>query len=211
MELDHIAVAALTLDEGAAYIRNKLGVEVPMGGEHLAMGTHNRLMRLGNGVYLEVIAIAPHLAAPVRPRWFALDAVAMREKLAERPRLVTWVVRTDDIESDVTRSSVETGAVTPMTRGNLSWKIGIRPDGSLPLDGLFPTLIQWPKGPHPVENMDDFGCRLKSLRLHHSASETLRSALASIRADGLVEIVQVDGRPYLSAEIETPNGLVTLD
>ena len=29
------------------------------GGKHVAMGTHNSLLRLGDGVYLEVIAIDP--------------------------------------------------------------------------------------------------------------------------------------------------------
>ena len=57
MPLDHLMIAARTLDEGAAYVRERLGVEVLPGGRHETMGTHNRVLSLGGGVYLEVIAI----------------------------------------------------------------------------------------------------------------------------------------------------------
>jgi len=211
MELDHIAIAARTLDEGAAYIRDKLGVEVSLGGEHPAMGTHNHLMRLGDSVYLEIIAIAPHLNAPNRPRWFALDSADMRQQLSERPRLITWIVRCDDIVRRSAQSSVPVGDVIPMSRGALNWDITIGPDGRLPLDGLFPTLIQWPQGPHLTCNMVDLGCHLKGLTLHHQDPDTLRTDLATIGADNLVDIVRTGQTAFLSAKIETPNGLVELD
>jgi len=54
--LDHLTVAALSLDEGVAHVRRALGVEIPPGGAHPIMGTHNHLMQLGNSVFLEVIA-----------------------------------------------------------------------------------------------------------------------------------------------------------
>ena len=43
------------------------------------MGTHNRVLGMAGGMYLEVIAIDPDAAA--RPRWFGLDEPAMRERL----------------------------------------------------------------------------------------------------------------------------------
>jgi len=81
--LDHIVIAAANLAEGAAYAKSILGVEVPDGGEHLMMGTHNKVMRLGNDVYLEIIAIHPKMLGPTHPRWFGLDdpAVASRDDL----------------------------------------------------------------------------------------------------------------------------------
>ena len=45
------------------------------------MGTHNRVLGMAGGMYLEVIAIDPDAAAPERPRWFGLDEPAMRERL----------------------------------------------------------------------------------------------------------------------------------
>src|SRR4051812_15158493 len=70
--LDHITVAALTLEQGIAHVRATLGVDVPFGGAHPLMATHNCLMQIGDGVFLEIIAPDP-AATPQRARWFALD------------------------------------------------------------------------------------------------------------------------------------------
>jgi len=204
LKIDHIAVIAASLDEGAAYIQEKLGVDVPMGGEHLAMGTHNRLMTLGNDAYFEIIAVAPNLEAPDRPRWFGLD------NPPAEPRIGTWIARTDDLYTLASESTVQVGAITPMSRGDLEWEITIRNDGSLPLSGLFPTLIEWPEGEPPVNAISDLGCQLKRLRLHTPNPNETRTHLQSIGADNLVQIIPSDGEPHLSAQIKTPKGLVTL-
>jgi hypothetical protein len=57
--IDHIAVTAPTLEAGAELVRLALGVEPQAGGAHARMGTHNLLLRLGDAVYLEVIAPDP--------------------------------------------------------------------------------------------------------------------------------------------------------
>jgi hypothetical protein len=57
--LDHLVVAARTLEEGAAWVTGRLGVSMAPGGKHALMGTHNRLLSLGARAYLEVIAIDP--------------------------------------------------------------------------------------------------------------------------------------------------------
>ena len=72
-ELDHIAVVAPDLAAGVAWVREALGVEMPPGGRHPEMGTHNHLVGLGPDVYLEVIAIDQDAAAPRHRRWFGLD------------------------------------------------------------------------------------------------------------------------------------------
>ena len=85
---------------GDDYLESMLGVRPQRGGKHAAMGTHNsRLLKLGERCFLEVIAIDPDAAAPARPRWFDLDRPAMRALLAQQPRLIHWVARTDDIET----------------------------------------------------------------------------------------------------------------
>ena len=72
LQLDHIVVASLTLEEGVAHVERRLGVIVPPGGEHPSMGTHNHVMRLGDGIYLEIISPNPKVH-PKRPRRFGLD------------------------------------------------------------------------------------------------------------------------------------------
>ena len=96
--LDHLVVAATTLADGIDYVAATTGATPQPGGKHVAMGTHNALLRLGERVYLEIIAIDPDGAKPARPRWFDLDDIALQAELTERPRLIHWVARTDDIE-----------------------------------------------------------------------------------------------------------------
>src|SRR5204862_4940114 len=57
--LDHLIVGAATLAEGIEYVAGITGVTPVPGGKHAAMGTHNALLRLGDLVFLEVIAIDP--------------------------------------------------------------------------------------------------------------------------------------------------------
>ena len=83
-ELDHIVVASARLDEGADWVEQRLGVRPQPGGRHVAMGTHNALLKLGVQTYLEVIAIDPEGTPPSRPRWFALDEPGMQARLASR-------------------------------------------------------------------------------------------------------------------------------
>lgn len=64
--VDHLVVAAAGLDAGAAWLEAHLGAPLAPGGRHAAMGTHNRLLRLGPRLYLELIAIDPDAARPGR-------------------------------------------------------------------------------------------------------------------------------------------------
>ena len=86
--IDHIVVAAPDLDSGARHVARLLGVEPARAASR--MGTHNRVLGMAGGMYLEVIAIDPDAAAPERPRWFGLDEPAMRERLRGGPFLAHW-------------------------------------------------------------------------------------------------------------------------
>ncbi|MBV7486429.1 VOC family protein [Bordetella sp. BOR01] len=202
--LDHLAVAAPSLAIGADYIEHTLGVRPQPGGAHPRMGTHNLLLRLGESIYLEVIAPDPAAPPPQRPRWFELDRLAADSA----PRLATWVARTDDIAAASKACGGQAGQVEPMTRGALSWRITIPADGSLPGDGVAPTLIQWDASPHPATRLDDLGCTLQALHLFHPDPAGIRATLEAIAFAGPVEIhaLPADAVPYLQAHIRTPRG-----
>src|SRR5687767_11122300 len=144
------------------------------------MGTHNCFVRLGERVYLEVIAADPDAPQPDRPRWFQLD----RPDSVRACRLATWVVRTDDIRAAAAASPVPPGNVEPMSRGQLSWLITIPQDGSLPLEGVAPALIQWPAETHPADTMQDTGCRLLRLEGFHPEPEKVSGMLKAIGFQG---------------------------
>jgi hypothetical protein len=162
-EFDHLVVAARTLDEGAAWVESILGVALVAGGKHPTMGTHNRLLKIGPRIFLEVIAVDPEAPAPGRARWLDLDAPAMREHLALGPDLIHWVERTDDLEAEL-RGVDEPIEILSLARGPYRWKIGVRGDGGLPGAGTQPTLIEWQGGLHPADNLPDAGCVLTGFR-----------------------------------------------
>jgi hypothetical protein len=94
MRLDHLAVSAMSLEEGVAHVEAALGVALAPGGQHPLMATHNRLLGLGD-VYLEVIAADPAAPPPARPRWFDLD------RFRGTPRLTNWILACDDLEAEL--------------------------------------------------------------------------------------------------------------
>ena len=206
--IDHLVVTAPTLKTGAEYIKDLLAVELDPGGEHERMGTHNRLLKLGAALYLEVIAINPAAPKPARPRWFDLDAISDHDS----PRLLTWVLRTDDIDASLTQAGVPLGAVERMTRGALSWRITLPLDGSVPLNGVMPSLIQWDAQQHPASRLHDRGCRLLALEGRHIDADPIRRALFALDVDGPVTIIEATAneRPRLTATIATPAGPRTL-
>jgi hypothetical protein len=197
--LDHIAVTARSLDDGVAWVAAALGVDLAPGGQHPAMGTHNRLLSLGPGRYLEVIAPDPAAAHPGRPRWFRLD------DRSGPPRLTNWVLRTGDL--DAALSVTPDGAGTPMalSRGQLSWRMAVPDDGCLPFDDLFPALIQWQGIAHPSLSLPDLGLRLTGLTLVHPRAAALDQALEPFRPLPDVTVVSGDA-PRLIAHLHTPAG-----
>jgi hypothetical protein len=203
--IDHLVITAPSLEVGAEYVRDTLGVAMQAGGEHPRMGTHNLLVKLGDDLFLEVIAINPDAPAPERSRWFELDGMRANQP----PRLATWVVRTDDIRMAVATSPVATGSVEPMSRGDLNWFISIPEDGSLPLQGIAPTLIQWQVEVPPARSLSDSGCSLVRLEGFHPEAERVDSMLASIGFQGEFSVsgLMPGKSPYLVAHIQTSAGV----
>jgi hypothetical protein len=211
IELDHIVIGAATLEDGVRFVRERLGVEIPPGGKHPLMGTHNHVMRVGPASFLEVIAIDPAAPPPGRPRWFGLDDPAVQQRLEEQPRLIAWVARTRDIDVLVEASLVPLGEVVSVTRGSLSWRLTVPTDGRPPMDGTAPLLIAWDRDLQPWEAMADPGCRVQKLTLAHPDTEKLQSMLQVLGLAGREWLTL--GRavaPLLSAVIQTPSGLALI-
>ena len=201
--IDHIVLAARTLEEGCTFVWGKLGHTPSPGGEHPQMGTHNAVLRLGEKLYLEVIAINLGAPPPDRPRWMALDDPAMQAALRRSPRLVCWMAATDDIDTAASRFGSLVGEVWNGARENLRWKLTVRPDGSLPAGGAVPHLIQWPEGVHPAASMPDAGFGFRSLTVRHRAIAWLDRTLADLGVSGAVETEDAgNGSPALELVVE---------
>ena len=209
--VDHLVVAAPSLDEGARWCEAALGIRPGAGGQHPSMGTHNRLFNIGSEAFpqafFEIIAIDPAAHAPGRARWFGLDAI----DLGDGPRLLHFVARSSDVAGrgaalhaagfDIGRVLVASRA-TP--QGRLEWRIGVRDDGRLLAGGALPTLIDWGHTPHPALSMPASGVTLRGLSLRG-----LPLAAAQVLGLSGVEVLAEAG-PAISAVLDTPRGRVTL-
>jgi len=206
---DHLVFAAATLEQGEDHLESLLGVRPQRGGKHVAMATHNSLLKLGPRSFLEVIAIDPEGTAPARRRWFALDAPAMREALSEAPRLIHWVARTDDIDGARRACPIDLGLAHPMERGAFRWRITIPADGHLPGAGVLPTLIQWADEHHPTDTMPESGIRMAALAGAHPEPGAMHAALAALSLGETIKVTFAS-TPRLAALLRTPRGPVTL-
>lgn len=216
-QIDHLVVAADSLDEGVRWCQNTLGVTPGPGGNHALFGTHNRLLRLRSAehrlAYLEIIAIDPS-ASPTREaglrRWFDLDDPSILQQLEQSgPQLLHWVASVPDITasvSDLHALGIDRGRVIeasrPTPQGLLQWKITVRDDGQRLFGGLLPTLIEWGTD-HPALSMTGPVIALHSLRLQHPQAEALQLALQTI---GFNQLVVTNGPLGLFAEFALADG-----
>lgn len=203
--IDHLVYAAPDLEAACADLEARLGVRPSAGGKHTGRGTHNALLDLGDGAYLEVIGPDPDQPEPSRPRPFGIAQLAV-------PRLVTWAAKAPGIEERVARArdaGFDPGTPQAMSRMrpdgvNLAWTLTLRDEAAA--DGLVPFLIDWGETPHPSATAAR-GCRLVTLRAEHP------------RPDSVVPLLEAIGEPLdvregpharLIAEVACPRGRVEL-
>ena len=215
--IDHLVVAARSLEQGEGWCEATFGVTPGPGGKHRLMGTHNQLFAIGSpghpAAYLEIIAIDPDAADPVRTRWFDLDDPRLQAAVAHEPRLVHFVARCEDGEraaAALRATGCDPGELVRLERGTqgsvLRWRITVRADGGRLCHGAVPALIQW-TGPHPAESMPPSGVTLSSLAVSAPDPAQVQGAWDAI---GLRGATVRQGAPELIATFASPRGAVTL-
>ena len=227
-QIDHLVVAARSLDEGVAWCEATLGITPQAGGEHEQFGTHNRLFKIATPrypmAYFEIIAINPAASSQKRnanKRWFDLDHPALQASIAQEPALIHFVVNTSDIQlaSNTWKAQgLDTGPVVQAQRqtdkGMLQWQITVREDGQRQLGGTLPTLIQWGKADdteptrlHPRNSLPRSGVSLQNIMVTHPAADALKTAYEAL---DLKDIAISEGESNIAAHLQTPKGLVVL-
>ena len=207
--LDHIAVVAPDVEAGEAWVRDVLGLEPQPGGKHPEMGTHNRLMRLGADLFLEIIAADPAAQRGPHRRWYGLDdPVQVRRDWRDGRRLRAWVARTDaTLATDAfSKHAALFGTPMQISRGDRRWLFSVRADGSLPADGALPHLIDWGEAGTPAPAMADLGCRLAGLVIETPEPKFVATTLGEL---GIAEkpLVRLGKTVRLFAMIDTPHGV----
>lgn len=228
-QIDHLVVAAHSLQQGVEWCEATLGITPAAGGEHEKYGTHNRLFKIATPAfpvaYLEIIAINPDAVIEKKPpptRWFDLDNSQLQAELVKSPRLIHFVANTGNIQ-DARHAwkaqGIDRGPVIHASRktpkGLLQWQITVRLDGDRLFDGTLPTLIQWgkpeaadPMHLHPRNHLPRSGVSLKSLDISHPSASKIQAAYDAI---SLGNIAVSEGPANILATLQTPKGLVTLE
>ena len=87
MRIDHVIYGTADLDLAAARVATELGLSAVAGGRHEGLGTHNRIVPLGDGSYIELLAVAN----PDEAEGSAIGA-ALQAAIARAEGLVGWAV-----------------------------------------------------------------------------------------------------------------------
>lgn len=208
--LDHLVVAARTLDEGEAWLKARLRRDLVAGGSHPGFGTHNRLLRLGDDCYLELIAADP--AQQTQRLLFGLEQAAVARALAEQPLLLHTVFRVvapATLADVLPRLDYDPGVPTAMSRGELRWQITI-PRGELAGDGLLPTIIDWGDARHPCTRLPDSGVALGGLRLQGAAA--VIEAFPRPAQQGRIQpALAIGDRPEIRAELVVDGATIIIE
>lgn len=231
-QIDHLVVAATSLEQGVQWCEALFGITPALGGEHALFGTHNRLFKIATPkfsmAYFEIIAINPAAVRPKKTttlhphRWFDLDNSELQKSISKEPRLIHFVASTPDIKAArmaLRMEGIDRGpaihAERQTSKGLLHWQISVRADGQRLFDGALPTLIQWGKPDateplrlHPRNTLPRSGVTLQSIDITHPSAEKLQTAYASIDLNG---ISISEGPANIKATLKTPKGIVVLE
>jgi len=203
--LDHLVYATPDLGATIERLEQLFSVRAAIGGQHPGWGTKNALLALGPKAYLEIMGPDPTQPEPKQPRPFDMDTLS-------KPRLMTWVARTDDIQSVIDKAKRQ-----ELDLGELQEKSRKKPDGSIlkwtmtdlrknRKDGTIPYFINWGDSEHPAENSPK-GCRLIKLEVFHPDAKRVNELLKNLGIDLKVGL----GSVALKATIESPKGQIVLE
>lgn len=200
IQIDHLLYAGPDLAQLGEEFTARSGLRAVQGGRHENWGTHNSLLGLGPGEYLELIAPEPGASGP----WGELFA------RLTGPSLQAWCVRAgtaNDVEARLNGAGVATKRVPGGRRlldgSMLTWEL-VFPRGHA-FGGTLPFFIDWHGSTHPAASLEP-RAKLTRVRVEHPQPDEYERVLAAVGT--LPERLDVTGAPRLalSASFETAAG-----
>ncbi|PLL10190.1 riboflavin deaminase [Tabrizicola sp. TH137] len=210
LKLGHPTVVAPSLEEGFTHVRFCLDMDVPFGTRHAYMGTHNHRLRLGETVYLEIVAVDPFESAPRGPRWFGLDhSDTVRRNWEMGRRLRSWVANTSSMDRLLESFGGVFGVKRNLPEDGPEFSFAVPVDGSLPEDGALPSVIDHCGDTDFIATIPDFGARLRHLDLACPEPERIADISRSLQIDRPPNVGSGESVRY-RAVIDTPRGPMEL-
>lgn len=198
--LDHLLIGAADLERASAEFARATGVRPVYGGRH-PRGTHNALVALDDGAYLELVAVQPGATRPASfPELSPADGLVP----------IGWAVAGGglaDLRGAIERAGFALSEPQPGSRvtpagATLEW----RTFGLATKLANGPFFIAWsPATPHP-STTSPAGCTLRSFAIASPDAEPLRRLATALALP--VEIGQ-PAAPGFALTIDCPHGVVT--
>lgn len=187
--LDHVVLAAPSLDEAVVLVEERTGIRAKPGGRH-PTGTANALIAFTvdggrSRHYLELIG--PDAESGVAQE----DVETFGIRHLTGPRVAAYALHPDDIDADAAAAEAagfDLGDVSPYSRTTptgdlLEWRLTLPPSGQSP---EIPFLIDWGSTPHPA--LQDLPLlELQRFTIRHPHPERVRTLLGAISADIAIE------------------------
>jgi len=198
-QVDHILLGIDDLDRGMEQFEKLTGVRPVYGGKH-PRGTHNALVSLGDGTYLEILAVQPDVTPPK-------EYEDLKQLHALTP--IGWAVSSKDsvqLRSQLTSAGLAVSEPSPGSRTTpagkeLSWQ-------TFGLEDAFeeaPFFIVWSSQSAHPSTTSPTGCQLQQWRVagpHLKNLQQLRAAL-----DLRVEVAEAPSTS-LRLSLNCPKGAV---
>ena len=198
-KLDHIVLGAVTLEEGTEYVERILQAKLSNVGYHKNMGTHNRVIRISNEVYLEVVAIDPKIKNIKNKKWFNLDNLNLQSKLKKSPQIIGYVIEKKDMSI-----SKYYDPFFEASRANFRWQFAMPTSKNNILDsqiietGVIPSLISW-KSEKPIHQMKKNQFELISFEIEIPKNKQQFNTF--LKDFGVIEYVSVSSITKLNSSI----------
>ncbi len=201
LRIDHIILAIEDLNQGMQQFEEITGLKPVYGGEHPNSDTHNAIVALKDGIYLEILAPKEGLDSlpaffqgmnTLTPIGFALntDDIVLLDQ-----RLKALQFSTDGIQD---------GSRTTPSGLQLSWQLLMSNE---PAFSMNPFFIHWsPESEHPSVS-DNVSCELDALHLTSPFGTTIKQILEVCQSDISLLKVEEGMETILGLTLKSPQGV----
>jgi hypothetical protein len=206
-KIDHIVYAVPDLDEAISWFESVSGVRPVFGGYHANHGTKNALVNLGEGCYLEFIAIDEENTKITPPYWMGLSL------LGDKGRITRWSLKSNKLEYDSTVLKSYHPAMGFIIHGQrkttsgklLSWQMTL--PLAEPLVALVPFMTDWQTSDfHPTDQLPE-QCHLLALELNHPKPTDIQPTLDNLK---LELKVNKSKKQSIRTILDTPKGEIRI-
>lgn len=204
VKIDHVILGINDLQRGVDEFSRLTGVRPAFGGAHPGRGTHNAIASLGDGTYVEILAVNP---AEPRPANDPMAGLAAMTSLTP----IGWALSAADLgglkkqaeAAGIAMTQVSPGARKLPDGSTLEWMtVGV----TQPAHDWAPFFIQWTNPALQPARTAPGGCTLTSVTLADPSPDALKTLFSAV---GLDMAITQSEKGRMTVTMQCPKGTVT--